>query len=185
MKAIKLLIRLLLVFCVFYSLNACHTLNKGMSTSEFYDYLREDTVMCELSTFSVESSFESVLGAVIEAWEDCPVCKEDLHPFVFEIEEELFEDTLAYTIRTNASPKMAHQYYLGGFTHKGYVFAVLKKSTSKTSLIRNEQSEPTKIYFCDRIHSTKCDLLIKCSSINDSCSVTSVECQEADIIKIK
>jgi hypothetical protein len=178
MRTVKLFIKGVILIGIFYALNSCNVLNKGMSASEYYNHLREDTVICELNTFAVESSFEPVLNTAIKEWEDCPVCKEDPHPFIFEVEEILLEDTLMYIIKTNASPKIAHHYYLGAFRHEGYVFAVVKKNEGKSLFIYDEKNEPTKFYFCDRIHSSKCGLIIKCQNINKNYNITSIECQE-------
>ncbi len=185
MKEFELFIKGVCLFGMLYIFSSCNVLNKGMSSSQYYSYLREDTVICELNTFTVEPSFKPVLNAVIKAWEDCPVCKEDPHPFVFEIEEILHKDILTYIIKTNASPKIAHNYYSGAFTHEGHVFVVVEKPASKSSFVYTVENVPTKIYFCDRIHSSKCGLLIKCESVNKSCNITSVECQEEELIKIK
>lgn len=184
MKALELFSKGVCLFGMLYIFSSCNVLNKRMSSSEYYSYLREDTVICELNTFTVESSFEPVLNAVINTWEDCPVCKKDPHPFVFEIEEILHEDILTYTIKTNTSPKIAHNYYFGAFTHEGYVFVVVEKPASKSSFVYNEENEPTRIYFCDRIHSTKCGLLIKCEKADESYDITSVECKTEERIKI-
>jgi len=156
-----------------------------MSSSDYSDYLREDTVICELNTYTVESSLEFILNIAIKQREACQVCKEDPHPFIFEVEEALHGDTLKYTIETNASPKIAHYYYVGAFVHRGYIFALVKKSEDKSLLVYNENSEPTKIYFCDRVHSSKCGLTIKSQCVDKRCKVTSMVCQEKDIIKIE
>lgn len=174
-----------LFFCALFTISSCHISNKGMSSSDYYNYLREDTVICELNTYTVESSLESTLNIAIKEWEGCQVCKEDPHPFIFEIEEALHGDTLKYTIETNASPKIAHYYYVGAFEHEGYIFAVVKKSEDKSLFIYNEKNEPTKIYFCDRIHSSKCGLTIKSQCVDKCCRVTSIVCQEKDIIRIE
>lgn len=175
----------MLLFSMLYLISSCGTLNKGMSSSEYYNYLREDTVICKLPAFDVEPSFESVLDSVIKAWKECLVCKEDPHPFIFEIEEILQKDILYYTIKINASPKMAHSLYEGAFNHEGYVFVVLKRSEIKSSFVHNDKKELTKLYFCDRIHSTKCGLIVKCKMVNENYDITNVDCQEAEIIKIK
>ncbi|TKG95115.1 hypothetical protein EYV94_10395 [Puteibacter caeruleilacunae] len=185
MKVLELLIKSLFWCFVLYIFSSCNVLKKGMSSREYHNYLREDTVVCELNTFAIEPVFESVLYNVIEAWENCSDCKEDPHPFIFEIEEKLQNDTLTYSISTNASFNIAHHFYSGAFNHEGYLFAVVEKCQDKSSFVLDEKMEPTKIYFCDRIHHLKYDFLMKCQCINESCKVLSIDYKEAESIMIK
>lgn len=185
MKALKLIIKCVCLLSTLSFISSCGTLNKKMTSSEYHNYLREDTVICELPTFEVDSLFKSILDVGIKALEDCQVCKEEPHPFVFEVDEMLEGDVLNYTIRFNTSPKMVQAHYLGAFNYEGFTFTILKRSESESSFVNDDKKEPTKLYFCDRIHTTKCSLIIKCKKNNENCEITNIDCQEAEITIIK
>jgi hypothetical protein len=184
MKDLKIykLIFLIWLLCIFGS---CFTTNKRMTPKNYFDYLREDTTICELPTFDIEIPFKFVLDSINNAWENCVICKNEPYPFVFEINEIAFEDTLIYTIRTNASPKLAHNLYLGAFTYKGNVFVVLNKVLANSSFIYNEKNDPTNIFFCDRIYSSICGLKIEFKWNRNNSTFLKVECLDEPIIKIK
>ena len=185
MNILKLLIRYMLIFSIPYTFDSCRTIGKRMSSSEYYDYLRKDTSICELPTLVVASSFKSVLDTTIKSWKECSICKKDPHPFVFEINEKMCGDSMIYTVKTVTNTKLIQEIdYSGAFTYNEFVFVVLEKSHSKSYFRQSAEIKPTKIYFCGRIYSSRCGLLVTCKFINDRCEIN-IECPKKNIIMIR
>ena len=176
-----LVFNVLLILLIFLAISC--SLTKRQTSEEYYLKLREDTAICSLPELLVDSLLLKELNKVIYSWENCRYCSQDPHPFLFEIEEQLSESGVSYTITVNASPKLISQLYKGAFQYKEHLFAVYRMSETNSSF--SYRKGMIDILFCDRIHSTKCGLEVKFVKMNKIYKNFVFRCEKRKIYKIR